>query len=37
MESDDGETVFRHAAKLGLEGTVSKRKGSAYRSGSTPQ
>jgi bifunctional non-homologous end joining protein LigD len=29
----DGETVFRHACKLGLEGIVSKRKGSTYRSG----
>jgi bifunctional non-homologous end joining protein LigD len=29
----DGETVFRHACKLGLEGIVSKRKESAYRSG----
>jgi bifunctional non-homologous end joining protein LigD len=32
----DGETVFRHACKLGLEGTVSKRKDSAYRSGRSP-
>jgi ATP-dependent DNA ligase len=29
----DGETVFRHACKLGLEGIVSKRKESVYRSG----
>jgi bifunctional non-homologous end joining protein LigD len=29
----DGDTVFRHACKLGLEGIVSKRKGSPYRSG----
>ena len=29
----DGETVFRHACKLGLEGIVSKRKESPYRSG----
>jgi bifunctional non-homologous end joining protein LigD len=28
----DGETVFRHACKLGLEGIVSKRKDSPYRS-----
>ena len=27
----DGETVFRHACKLELEGIVSKRKDSAYR------
>jgi hypothetical protein len=29
----DGETVFRHACRLGLEGIVSNRKDSAYRSG----
>ena len=29
----DGPTVFAHACKLGLEGIVSKRKDSAYRSG----
>ena len=29
----DGPTVFAHACKLGLEGIVSKRKGSSYRSG----
>jgi bifunctional non-homologous end joining protein LigD len=33
---DDGPTVFRHACKLGLEGIVSKRKGSPYRSGRSP-
>jgi ATP-dependent DNA ligase len=32
----DGETVFRHACKLGLEGIVTKRKDSAYRSGRSP-
>ena len=32
----DGETVFRHACKLGLEGIVSKRKDSPYRSGRSP-
>jgi bifunctional non-homologous end joining protein LigD len=32
----DGEAVFRHACKLGLEGIVSKRKDSAYRSGRSP-
>jgi bifunctional non-homologous end joining protein LigD len=32
----DGETVFRHACKLGLEGIVSKCKDSAYRSGRSP-
>jgi len=33
LECDDGEIVFRHACKLGLEGMVSKRKDSPYRSG----
>jgi bifunctional non-homologous end joining protein LigD len=32
----DGPTVFAHGCKLGLEGIVSKRKGSAYRSGRSP-
>jgi ATP-dependent DNA ligase len=36
LEHEDGETVFRHACKLGLEGIVSKRKGSPYRSGRSP-
>jgi bifunctional non-homologous end joining protein LigD len=36
IEHDDGETVFRHACKMGLEGIVSKRKGSPYRSGRSP-
>jgi bifunctional non-homologous end joining protein LigD len=35
MEGDGG-TVFRHACKLGLEGIVSKRRDSAYRSGRSP-
>ena len=30
---DDGPTVFAHACKMGLEGIVSKRKDSMYRSG----
>ena len=30
------EAVFRHACKLGLEGIVSKRKDSPYRSGRSP-
>ena len=29
----DGETVFRHACELGLEGIVSKRRDAPYRSG----
>jgi bifunctional non-homologous end joining protein LigD len=31
--SRKGEVVFRHACKMGLEGIVSKRLGSPYRSG----
>jgi ATP-dependent DNA ligase len=30
---EDGRTVFRHACLLGLEGIVSKRKGSKYGGG----
>jgi bifunctional non-homologous end joining protein LigD len=33
LEHEDGAIVFRHACKLGLEGIVSKRKDSPYRSG----
>jgi bifunctional non-homologous end joining protein LigD len=32
----DGITVFQHACKVGLEGIVSKRLGSRYRSGRSP-
>jgi bifunctional non-homologous end joining protein LigD len=32
----DGGVVFCHACKLGLEGIVSKRKDSTYRSGRSP-
>ena len=32
----DGPTVFGHACKMGLEGIVSKRKDSPYRSGRSP-
>jgi len=32
----DGPTVFAYACKMGLEGIVSKRKDSAYRSGRSP-
>src|SRR5215470_3360444 len=32
----DGPTIFAHACKMGLEGIVSKRKDSAYRSGRSP-
>jgi bifunctional non-homologous end joining protein LigD len=34
---DDGATVFAAACKLGVEGIVSKRVGSRYRSGAEPQ
>jgi ATP-dependent DNA ligase len=33
IEAADGATVFDHACKLGLEGIVSKRRDSIYRSG----
>ena len=33
----DGPIVFHHACKLGLEGIVSKRKDSNYRSGRSPR
>src|SRR5215204_461091 len=33
IQYDDGEIVFRHACKMGLEGIVSKRKDSPYHSG----
>jgi bifunctional non-homologous end joining protein LigD len=33
MIACDGPTVFAHACKMGLEGIVSKRNDSAYRSG----
>jgi|SRR6476619_3669171 ATP-dependent DNA ligase len=36
LEPDNGATIFRHACKMGLEGIVSKRKDSPYRSGRSP-
>jgi bifunctional non-homologous end joining protein LigD len=33
LEHPAGDVVFRHACKMGLEGIVSKRLGSRYRSG----
>jgi bifunctional non-homologous end joining protein LigD len=36
LEHPDGLTVFKHACKMGLEGIVSKRLGSRYRSGRSP-
>jgi ATP-dependent DNA ligase len=34
--AEPGDVVFRHACKLEFEGIVSKRLGSRYRSGRTP-
>jgi len=36
LEHQDGMVVFQHACKMGLEGIVSKRLGSRYRSGRSP-
>jgi bifunctional non-homologous end joining protein LigD len=36
LEHPDGAVVFRRACKLGLEGIVSKRLGSRYRPGRSP-
>ena len=33
--TNPGDAVFAHACKMGLEGIVSKRLGSTYRSGRT--
>jgi bifunctional non-homologous end joining protein LigD len=36
LEHPDGIAVFQHACKMGLQGIVSKRLGSRYRSGRSP-
>ena len=36
LKHDSDLTVFQHACKMGLEGIVSKRLGSRYRSGRAP-
>jgi ATP-dependent DNA ligase len=36
LEHPEGDVVFRHTCKMGLEGIVSKRLGSRYRSGRSP-
>jgi bifunctional non-homologous end joining protein LigD len=36
LEHPEGAVVFQHACKMGLEGIVSKRLGSLYRSGRSP-
>jgi len=35
LEHEDSQLVFAHACRMGLEGIVSKRKASPYRSGRT--
>ena len=36
LEHPEGAVVFQHACKMGAEGIVSKRLGSRYRSGRSP-
>jgi bifunctional non-homologous end joining protein LigD len=36
IEHEESAIVFAHACKMSLEGIVSKRKGSSYRSGRSP-
>ena len=36
LDEKDGPLVFAHACKMGLEGIVSKRRDSFYRSGRSP-
>jgi ATP-dependent DNA ligase len=36
IDNEDGPLVFAHACKMGLEGIVSKRRDSPYRSGRSP-
>jgi bifunctional non-homologous end joining protein LigD len=36
LDHEDDPLVFAHACKLGLEGIVSKRRDSLYRSGRSP-
>jgi bifunctional non-homologous end joining protein LigD len=36
LEHPDGIAVFQHACRMGLEGIVTKRLGSLYRSGRSP-
>jgi bifunctional non-homologous end joining protein LigD len=33
LDGADGDQVFLHACRMGLEGIVAKRRGSRYRSG----
>jgi bifunctional non-homologous end joining protein LigD len=36
MPADDGEAVFHHACRMGLEGIVAKRRDRPYKSGRSP-
>ena len=36
LEHPEGAVVFQHACKMGLEGVVSKRLGTRYQSGRSP-
>ena len=36
LDSADGNTIFRHACAMGLEGIVAKRRDRPYRSGRSP-
>jgi bifunctional non-homologous end joining protein LigD len=36
LATTDGDTIFRHACAMGLEGIVAKRRDRPYRSGRTP-
>jgi ATP-dependent DNA ligase len=36
LATTDGNTLFRHACAMGLEGIVAKRRDRAYRSGRSP-
>ena len=36
LASTDGETIFQHACRMGLEGIVAKRRDRPYRSGRSP-
>ncbi len=37
LDGTDGETVFLHACRMGLEGIVAKRRDRPYRSGRTTE
>ena len=36
LDGADGDTVFQHACRMGLEGIVAKRRDRPYRSGRSP-